>query len=156
MKKILILLLMLLISGQTVFAAQKTPIKIVPAENISTCYDEIQTGDKLLFQVKNDVYVDKQLIFKKGANVIGYVNFFCENGWGYDNAEITLNKFQLRNNEGKIVTINSEVTINGFEMLKTKGARFAQFFNYIGVVFRGKEIDIKHGVDNPEFVIWYY
>ena len=70
MKKILILLLMLLISGQTVFAAQKTPIKIVPAENISTCYDEIQTGDKLLFQVKNDVYVDKQLIFKKGANVI--------------------------------------------------------------------------------------
>ena len=133
---------MLLISGQTVFAAQKTPIKIVPAENISTCYDEIQTGDKLLFQVKNDVYVDKQLIFKKGANVIGYVNFFCENGWGYDNAEITLNKFQLR--------------INGFEMLKTKGARFAQFFSYIGVVFRGKEIDIKHGVDNPEFVIWYY
>lgn len=155
MKKGLLVIAILFLSWQAVFAAVKTPIKIVPAENISTCYDEIQIGDKLLFSVKNDVYVNNELLFKKGTNVIGEVNFFSENGWGYDNAEITMNKFQLRTANGKIITINSQVTINGFELLKTKGARIAQFFNYIGVIFRGKEVDIKYGVDSAEFVIWY-
>ncbi len=155
MKKCLLVIAILFFSWQAVFAAEKTPIKIVPAENISTCYDEIQIGDKLLFNVKNDVYVNNKLLFKKGTNVIGDVNFFDENGWGYDNAEITINKFHLRNVNGKIVTINSQIKINGFELLKTKNARVAQFFNYIGIIFRGKEIDIKYGVDSPEFVIWY-
>lgn len=155
MKNFLIMLAALLIFSQTVMATGKTPIKIVPAENISTCYDEIQIGDTLLFKVKNDVYANKQLVFKQGTNVVGYVSFLNENGWGCDSAELLMNKFQLRDNNGKIVTLNSEVTINGFELLKTKGSRFAQFFNYIGIVFRGKEIDIKYGIDTPEFVIWY-
>ncbi len=155
MKRILLLLTLLLISGNMVFSAEKIPVRIVPAENISTAYDEIQIGDNLLFKVKNDVYENEKLIFRKDAIVAGYVSFLDENGWGNDNAEIQLNKFKLKNTNNEIVTINSEVTLNGFELLKTKNKRFVQFFNYIGVIFRGKEVDIKYDKDNPVFTIWY-
>lgn len=155
MKKILALLIIVLSGSCSVQAAEKIPVKIVPAENISTTHDEIQLGDNVVFKVKNDVYYNKKLIFEKNTKVIGYVSFFEENGWANDNAEIQLSQFKLRNTSGEIITIKSNVTLNGFELLKTKGKRIAQFFNYIGVGFRGKEIDIKYDVDKPEFTIWY-
>lgn len=154
MKKILLLTFILLL-GNFAFSAEKIPVRIVPAENIATTYDQVQVGDELLFKVKNDVYYDSKLIFKKDSHVLGYVSFLDENGWINDNAQIQLNKFKLKNVNGKIVTINSDVTLDGFELLKSKGNRFAQFFNYIGVAFRGKEVDIKCNKDNPVFTIWY-
>ncbi len=159
MKKLLGLLIICILTTMPAFANNSNlrPVKIIPAENISTAYDEIQVGDKLMFKAKNDVYGVKnpqQLLIKKGTPIIGYVSFFQENGWANDNAEIQLNKFQFRNAEGKLVTLNSEVTIDGFELLKNKANRPAQFFNYIGVIFRGKEIDFKYGIDDATFTIW--
>ena len=78
-----------------------------------------------------------------------------DNGWANDNAEIQLETFKVRNSKSEIVTIKSRVKIDGFELLKTKQKRFAQFFNYIGVIFRGKEIDIKYPEEMPVFTIWY-
>lgn len=155
MKKIILLLALLFISCNVAFTEEKIPIRIVPAENISTALDEVQIGDYLLFKVKNDIYENEKLIFKKDTIVAGYVSFLDENGWGCDNAEIQLNEFKLKNTNREVVTINSEVRLNGFELLKTKGKRCAQFFNYIGVIFRGKEVDIKCDKDRPVFTIWY-
>lgn len=146
---------MLLIVGSSVFASEQIPVRIVPAEPISTVHDEVQLGDNIMFKVQNDVYLNDKLIFTKDALVFGTVDKIEDNGWANDNAEIRVEKFKLRNAKNEIVTIKSSVKIDGFELLKTKENRFAQFFNYIGVIFRGKEIDIKYPKEMPIFTIWY-
>ena len=146
---------MLLIVGSSVFASEQIPVRIVPAEPISTVHDEVQLGDNIMFKVQNDVYLNDKLIFTKDALVFGAVDKIEDNGWANDNAEIRVEKFKLRNAKNEIVTIKSSVKIDGFELLKTKENRFAQFFNYIGVIFRGKEIDIKYPKEMPIFTIWY-
>lgn len=150
-----ILILMLLIVGSSVLASEQIPVRIVPAEPISTVHDEVQLGDNIMFKVQNDVYLNDKLIFTKDALVFGAVDKIEDNGWANDNAEIRLEKFKLRNVKNEIVTIKSSVKIDGFELLKTKENRIAQFFNYIGVIFRGKEIDIKYPKEMPIFTIWY-
>ena len=146
---------MLLIVGSSVLASEQIPVRILPAEPISTVHDEVQLGDNIMFKVQNDVYINDKLIFTKDALVFGTVDKIEDNGWANDNAEIRVEKFKLRNAKNEIVTIKSSVKIDGFELLKTKENRFAQFFNYIGVVFRGKEIDIKYPKEMPIFTIWY-
>ena len=146
---------MLLIVGSSVLASEQIPLRIVPAEPISTVHDEVQLGDNIMFKVQNDVYLNDKLIFTKDALVFGTVDKIEDNGWANDNAEIRVEKFKLRNAKNEIVTFKSSVKIDGFELLKTKENRFAQFFNYIGVVFRGKEIDIKYPKEMPIFTIWY-
>lgn len=146
---------MLLLIGSSAFASEQIPIRIVPAEPISTVHDEVQLGDNIMFKVQNDVYYYDKLIFAKDAPVFGTVDKIEDNGWANDNAEIRLEKFKLRNAKNEIVTIKSRVKIDGFELLKTKQKRFAQFFNYIGVIFRGKEIDIKYPDEMPVFTVWY-
>ena len=146
---------MLLIVGSSVLASEQIPVRIVPAEPISTVHDEVQLGDNIMFKVQNDVYLNDKLIFTKDALVFGTVDKIEDNGWANDNAEIRVEKFKLRKAKNEIVTIKSSVKIDGFELLKTKENRFAQFFNYIGVVFRGKEIDIKYPKEMPIFTIWY-
>ena len=146
---------MLLLIGSSAFASEQIPIRIVPAEPISTVHDEVQLGDNIMFKVQNDVYYYDKLIFAKDAPVFGTVDKIEDNGWANDNAEIRLEKFKVRNSKNEIVTIKSNVKIDGFELLKTKQKRFAQFFNYIGVIFRGKEIDIKYPNEIPVFTIWY-
>lgn len=150
-----ILILMLLIVGSSVLASEQIPVRIVPAEPISTVHDEVQLGDNIMFKVQNDVYLNDKLIFTKDALVFGTVDKIEDNGWANDNAEIRVEKFKLRNAKNEIVTIKSSVKIDGFELLKTKENRIAQFFNYIGVIFRGKEIDIKYPKEMPIFTIWY-
>ena len=150
-----ILLLMLLLIGGSAFASEQIPIRIVPAERISTVHDEIQLGDNIMFKIQKDVYHNDKLIFAKDTLVLGTVDKVEDNGWANDNAEIQLETFKVRNSKNEIVTIKSNVKIDGFELLKTKQKRFAQFFNYIGVIFRGKEIDIKYPDEIPVFTIWY-
>ena len=150
-----ILLLMLLLIGGSAFASEQIPIRIVPAERISTVHDEIQLGDNIMFKIQKDVYHNDKLIFAKDTLVLGTVDKVEDNGWANDNAEIQLETFKVRNSKSEIVTIKSRVKIDGFELLKTKQKRFAQFFNYIGVIFRGKEIDIKYPEEIPVFTIWY-
>ena len=144
-----------MLNSEIAFALEKYPIRIVPAENIATTHDEVELGDKLLFKVKSDVYIDSNLLFKKDTLVIGVVEFMQDNGWANDNAEIHISKFILKDVSDEVITIESPIQLNGFELLKTKGKRFLQFFNYFGILFRGKEVDIKSGVDKAEFTIWY-
>lgn len=134
--------------------SEETPIKIKPAQKISTCYDEIEVGDKIKFSVVKDVYKNGKLYIKKGTPIYGVVDYVSDNGWAYDNAQIDFKEFRLKNIDGKVIETTSPVSINGFDILKYKGKRTAQFFNYCGVAFRGKEVEIIPEKDNLEFNIW--
>lgn len=131
------------------------PIKIKPSKKITTCHDETQTGDILKFKTIKDVYTNNELFIKKNSPVIGYVDYVQDNGWQYDNAQIDIKKFKTRDINGNLIEINSLLEINGFELLKYKSNRPAQFFNYIGSYFRGKEVEIEPEKDtNVIFNIW--
>lgn len=134
--------------------SEDTPVKIKPAQKISTCYDEIEIGDKIKFITTKDIYKNGQLYIKKDTPVYGIVDYINENGWSYDNAQIDFKYFKTKNIDNKTVTIESPISINGFEILKYKNNRFAQFFNYCGVAFRGKEVEIIPEKDKLQLNIW--
>ncbi len=130
------------------------PIKISPIQRISTTHDETEINDKLKFIVENDVYKNNKIYIKKGSTIYGIVDYVSDNGWSYDNAEINIKYFKVKTQDNKILTINSPITINGFEILKYKGKRFLQFFNYIGANYRGKEVEIIPQQDNIKYTLW--
>lgn len=134
--------------------SEDTPIKIKPAQKISTCYDDIEVGDKIKFITAKDIYKNNKLYIKKGTPIYGLVDYVSENGWSYDNAQIDFKKFKTKDIKGNIITISSPLSINGFDTLQYKGKKLAQFFNYCGIVFRGKEVDIIPEKDNIYFNVW--
>ena len=134
--------------------SEDTPIKIKPAQNISTCYDEIEVGDRIKFVTVKDIYKNGKIYIKKDTPIYGTVDYVSDNGWSYDNAQLDFKKFKTRTADGKIITISSPLSINGFDILQYKGKRIAQFFNYCGVAFRGKEVEIIPEKDNIQFNIW--
>lgn len=134
--------------------SEDTPVRITPAQKISTSFDEIEVGDKIKFSFVKDVYKDGQLYLKKGSPIYGIVDYVDDNGWYYDNAQIDFKYFKTKTVDGKTITITSLVSINGFEILKYKSNRPAQFFNYCGVAFRGKEVDINPEKEKIQFNIW--
>lgn len=133
---------------------EDTAVKIKPAQNISTCNDDIEVGDKIKFETIKDVYKNGKLYIKKGTSIYGIVDYINDNGWSYDNAQIDFRYFKTKTASGNTITIESPVSINGFDILKFKGNRFAQFFNYCGVAFRGKEVEIKPKKDKIILNIW--
>ena len=78
-----------------------------------------------------------------------------DNGWIGDNAKIGFKKFVTYDVNGVKTILNSDLHISGLDILKYKHNKTAQFFNYIGVIFRGKEIDIKYPEEMPVFTVWY-
>ncbi len=134
--------------------SENTPIKIKPDQKISTCYDEIEVGDKIKFLAAKDVYKNGKLYIKKDTPIYGTVDYVSENGWSYDNAQIDFKKFKTKTADGNVINFTSPLSINGFDILKYKGKRIAQFFNYCGVAFRGKEVEIIPQKDNLEFNLW--
>lgn len=131
-----------------------TPVKIKPAQKISTCYDETEVGDRIKFIIEKDIYKNGKLFIKKDTPIYGTVDYISDNGWSYDNAQIDIKKFKTRTADGKVITISSPLSINGFDILKYKSKKIAQFFNYCGVAFRGKEVEILPEQDNINFNIW--
>ena len=134
--------------------SEDTPVKIRPAQKIATCHDEIEVGDKIRFETIKDISKNGRLYIKKGTTVYGLVDCVSENGWAYDNAQIDFKTFYTKDINGRKITIYSPVVINGFDILQYKGNKFAQFFNYCGVAFRGKEVEIIPSKDNIKFNIW--
>ena len=131
-----------------------TPVKIKPAQKISTCYDETEVGDRIKFIIEKDIYKNGKLYIKKDTPIYGTVDYVSDNGWSYDNAQIDIKKFKTRTADGKVITISSPLSINGFDILKYKSKKIAQFFNYCGVAFRSKEVEILPEQDNINFNIW--
>ncbi len=135
--------------------SEDTPVQIKPAQTISTCYDEIEVGDKIKFISVKDIYKNRKLYIKKDTPIYGTVDYVSENGWYYDNAELDFKQFKTKTVDGEIITINTPLAINGFDILQYKSKRIAQFFNYFGTAFRGKEIEIIPEQDkNVIFTLW--
>lgn len=125
MKKFVLLIVFLLLSGFMPVFAEKVPIKIAPIQVISTHNDETEIGDWIDFEVVDDVYVEEELFLKKGTKVIGIVDFVHPNGWLGDAAEINFKKFVTLDAKHKKVEIDSPVLINGNSLLKDQSKQYS-------------------------------
>ena len=121
--------------------AEKIPIKLTSTELLSTKYDEIEVGDLIDFQTLQDVYINDKLYIKQGTKVVGVVDFLHNNGWGGDNAEIKIEKFVLKNIDGKKITINYPIRINGNS--ETANGFKQVILANIFILIRGSEIYIE-------------
>lgn len=128
-------------------------IPIIPTEPINTCCMNIEYGDLIEFNTINDVYKKGKLYIKSQTKVYGIVDYVDENGWCADNAAIYFKEFKTKDVNNNKVSIKSDLTIDGFEILKYKSGRVKQFFNYVSTIVRGKEVDITSEDKNVKFVI---
>ncbi|MBS5803306.1 MAG: hypothetical protein KIC80_09920 [Brachyspira sp.] len=151
MKKLLLVLILILTSN-AVYARQ-IPVKIYPDENISTAYDAIETGDKIKFRTKRACSYGNIKI-AADTPVTGIVDYVQGNGWVADNAQVQFKKFIIHLPDGKNISTNSVITIDGFEELKNRNPKILRFFEYFGVLARGKEVDIRKDKDTPVYNIW--
>ena len=128
-----------------------TVIKIKPHNRITTAHDSLESGDIVEFTVTNDVYKNNKLYIKAYSPIYGILDYVEDNGWIGDNAKIGFKKFVTYDVNGVKTILNSDLNISGLDILKYKHNKTAQFFNYIGVIFRGKEVDITEKDTNISF-----
>ncbi len=140
MKKLFLIFFVIMLSTQTA-NAEKLPIKITPAQVISTHHDEIEVEDWIKFKVVNDVYYNEKLYIKKDTIVTGIVDNVHENGIIADNAEIVFKQFVLRDVNNKLVKINYTLTLNR-DNAECYGLGY-KIKKYIGFIFKGNEIYVK-------------
>lgn len=124
--------------------AEKIPVKITPIQVISTHHDELEVGDKIEFEIVNDVYKDNKLLLKKGSAITGIVDFVHPNGWFGDEANVKLINFSTADANDKKVEISYPVNIKGgIVRSETKQYWIRYFFNYLGFIIRGAEISVE-------------
>lgn len=145
-KKILFTCLLILFA-QAAFA-NNIPVKITPAQIISTHHDEIELGDYINFKIVKDVYVDNKLYLKKDTPITGFVEFFHENGWAGDSAEISFNKFRTRDVNGREVIINYPLKLVGNnlkanDIKQSLALNLTIFVQQILALIRGSEIKLE-------------
>lgn len=148
MKRSIVFALMLTIFFCLPAFAEKIPVRLTPLQVVSTKNDTIEVGDAISFRVVNDVYENDKLLFKKGSNAFGIVDFIHNNGWGGDSAEIKFAKFVIKNANGEKTIIDYPVDIKGITE-KANASRqnvvyyLTTFFDGILFVIRGSEIYIE-------------
>lgn len=122
--------------------AEKIPVRIAPAQIISTHHDEVEVGDNLEFMTIEDVYKNGEIYIKKYQRVVGVVDFFYPNGWAGDSAIIKINKFYTTDVNNKKITVNYPIEING-RSARASDVRYAfiepSLFYWLFVI-RGAEI----------------
>lgn len=139
-KKILLAILFMSLFTLPAFA-EKISVRISPIKLISTNKDEIEVGDKIPFQVVNDVYVNRKLYIKKNTLLVGIVDFVHPNGWAGDNAQITFKNFQAKNINNEKIKISYPLTIEGgMETGQSTKQIIGYFLTYL---FRGAEIYVE-------------
>ena len=164
--KLFILYLLVFVFSLPAFA-EKIPVKITPAQIISTNNDEIEVGDRINFEIVNNVYINDTLYLQKGTKLIGIVDFVHNNGWGGDSADIIFKKFYTSSFDNNKVIITCPLELNGqAEMannirdVTNKGITSVapriipriiqplrivryQYIPYLGFIFRGAELSIE-------------
>lgn len=133
--------------------SKKIIVLIKPAQEINTCYDELEISDVVEFSVIENVYKNGSLYIKSGTPIFGIIDSIDENGWCADNARIYFKEFRTNDIRNNKVTISADLTIDGFEILKYKSDKTKQFFNYLLTFIRGKEVDIKATDVDIKFII---
>lgn len=140
MKKILLIIFCILVLAP-VANAEKLPIKITPAQVITTNADEIEVGDWIKFKTVNDVFYKNKLLIKKDTPIVGVVDHVHENGLVADNAEIIFQTFYVRNVEKNLIKFNYPLYIGRRNSVcKTFGDKIEKYFL---VIFKGNEVDVQ-------------
>lgn len=146
MKKILFILISFLYAFSPAYA-EKIPVKITPAQLISTHHDEIQVGDWIHFETVNDVYLDDKLYIKKDTKIVGVVDYAHENGWMADSADITIKNFKTLDVNDKKIDIYSPIEIKGGNFMETDARDTVTYATYVvtwlAFFVRGAEINIE-------------
>ena len=146
MKKFLIILTCVLFFATPAFA-EKIPVRIEPSETVSTHHDEIELGDTLKFSIAYDVYVNDKLYLKAGTPVYSMIEFFHQNGWAGDAAEIRLSKFNTTTVDNQKISINYPIIINGNNSKANDTKQFISTLFYpfetLMAFVRGSEICIE-------------
>jgi len=141
-KKIFFSLLIITLISAPVFA-EKIPVKLEPAQIISTKHDEIEVGDPISFKIMNDVYVGDKIYIQKGTSVKGIVDFVHNNGWAGDSAEIKLNRFITKNANGEKISIDYPINLteqaNAINCTKQYSANILSLL----MIIRGSELYIE-------------
>lgn len=147
-KKFLIALFLFSFINLPVFA-EKIPVKITPAQIISTHHDEVEVGDRISFKIKKDVIANDKIYISKDTPIYGAVDFLHNNGWGGDSADITFKTFYTKDVNGNKIAILYPLEINGNSELtnKTRDITIVEIAAFTGVyfghIFRGAEIYIE-------------
>lgn len=142
MKNIISVFIIILITAMPTFA-EKVPVAITPLQIISTNHDEIETGDKVDFQVIEDIYSNKNLYIPKYSLIVGTVDFVQPNGWGGDPAEIRFNSFETIDiNKNKFV-IPCNLCIKGTNDKANNSKQVFQYTSWLLMFIRGSEIFIE-------------
>ena len=141
MKKFFLLGLILFMGVFSAANAEKMPIRLTPAQIISTTHDEAQIGDWIDFRVVNDVYVGNKILIKKGTPVVGVIDFVHENGFVRDDAEVDLKRFILQDDNSQKLEFNYPFIIT--QKLVTKNNIKKETKRAIFASFRGSEIYIE-------------
>jgi len=141
MKKCFIIALFLALCATQSAFAQKIPIRITPAQIISTNHDEVEVGDWIKFSTINDVFIDDKLYVKAGSDIWGLVDFYQPNGWVQDNAEIGIKTFETRDANNNKVVIDFPISLTQNLMCKGNLKELAKY--EIKTVIRGSELYIE-------------
>lgn len=156
MKRLLFLLLMICFTTNCANAT-KIPLKITPAEVITTAHDEVENGDKLLFKLVSDTRLGDKVIFEAGSMLVAYVDYVTDNGFGYDSANIWCRKVWIKKNDNNYTkSYDTDFSINGFSLLKGLYPKTRRFFEYVGLILstRGKEINFDPSRDKCVITVW--
>lgn len=137
--KISLVLILLSILAMPSYA-EKIPVKIEPAQVISTHQDQIEVGDKIKFKIAKDVKLNNKIYLKAGTNIYAVVDFVHNNGWAGDSAEVKFNKFITQNINGEKIIIEYPISIKGCH---EKANIIRTCLSDISILIRGAEIHIE-------------
>lgn len=153
MKKIIFTFLAILLASNTVLA-NEIPINIAPTNVISTKNNDYSVGDKIKFAITKDVYVNKKLYIKAETPVFATVDYYTQNGWCFDKAQLKLTPFKTTDTNGNAININDKLLLEPPKLkAKTKLVLGTKYFvQGITWLIRGREIYIEP--DSESYTIY--
>lgn len=102
-----------LMEGKLMFMGGDLPIKLRPAQIISTANPLLKAGDTVEFVVAEDVFHDKNLVVKKGTKVTGLILSLVENTYHGAAAEITIGQFEIKEKGNRTFNIKGVIEKKG-------------------------------------------
>lgn len=141
MKKLLILILLLASTVNTVFA-EKVLVKVTPAQIITTSKkNSLKEGDYVDFKT-----VETTKAFKKGEIITGVVTSLEENGFQVKEARAVIENFRCKN-----IALEGEIYLHG-GLHKKLGEFVERTVSECSVLLRGSEIIVRP--DEQEFLLY--
>lgn len=136
LKKISLLVFFLFLNQSVI--AKDIPVKIIPANKITTSTANIQEGDSVNFLTADDIFINSSVYIKKGTPVKGTITSIEDNDYLYVPATLYAENFVTKNVDGKLVKLSGIVYKAG-----NNHWELTQFIPIPFVYLRGGEVQIK-------------